>query len=59
MSLVSARELAREYDVSEKTIRNWAIEGRIPAIVVSPRCIRFDLEMVRKALEARQDKGDR
>jgi excisionase family DNA binding protein len=51
--LVSARELAGLYGVTEETVRVWARAGVIPALHVGPRLLRFDPEAVRASLESK------
>jgi len=48
---LTARQLAEVLRVSESTVRRLAREGRIPAIRVTPRLLRFRLEAVVQALE--------
>lgn len=55
--LLSARELAPHLGLATnggwQTVLRWKREGRIPAAVDEPGCIRFDLAEVRAALAAR------
>ena len=48
---LTARQLADILQVSESTVRRLAHQGRIPAIRITPRIIRFHLQSVREALE--------
>lgn len=48
--LQRARELAAEYDVSERAILRLAQRGEIPSLRIG-RLLRFDPEAVRAALE--------
>lgn len=50
--LVTAKDLAERYAVSEGTIWRWSKEGRIQAIEVGPKLIRFDLADVVARLES-------
>ncbi len=48
--LVKKKAVARDNEVSERTIDNWIRDKRIPFVRVSPRLIRFNLARVRAAL---------
>ena len=48
---LTARQLASIMQVSESTVRRLAREGRIPAVRLTPRLIRFNLKAVRHALD--------
>jgi excisionase family DNA binding protein len=48
---LTARQLASVLQVSESTVRRLAREGRIPAVRLTPRLIRFNLRAVYKALD--------
>jgi excisionase family DNA binding protein len=48
---LTARQLADVLQVSESTVRRLAREGRIPAIRITSRLLRFRLEAVLCALE--------
>ena len=48
---LSKRDLARELNVSIRTIDAWMHEKRIPYKKLGSRLIRFDLDRVEKALE--------
>ena len=48
---LTARQLAAILQVSESTVRRLAHNGRIPAIHITPRIMRFHLQAVRDALE--------
>ena len=50
---LTARQLAAHLQVSETTVRRLAREGRIPAIRLTPRLIRFHLPAVLEALDGR------
>jgi excisionase family DNA binding protein len=44
--LLTKRELANTLKVTTRTIETWVASGRIPAIRISPRCVRFELGAV-------------
>lgn len=48
---LTARQLAAVLQVSESTVRRLARRGRLPAIHITPRIMRFHLSAVRKALD--------
>ena len=48
---LTARQLASVLQVSESTVRRLAQEGRIPAMRITSRIIRFHLQSVRDALD--------
>ena len=47
---VSPKTLAKILEVTPWTIRQWVIRGKIPAIKINSRVLRFDLESVGLAL---------
>jgi hypothetical protein len=51
IGLVTKKVVARAASASLRTIDNWQREKKIPFIKISPRCVRFDLEAVLKALK--------
>jgi excisionase family DNA binding protein len=51
---LTARQLAEVLKVSESTVRRLAREGRIPAVRVTPRLLRFQLKSVLQALGPRR-----
>lgn len=51
---LTARQLAAYLQVSETTVRRLAREGRIPAVRLTPRLIRFHLPAVLEALDGRK-----
>lgn len=53
--LLTAAELARHLKLSPDTIKAWAREGIIPAIRITPKVIRYDLEKVNAALHLRSN----
>jgi len=54
---LTAVELARRLRVQPETIRAWVRQGRIPAVRLSPRALRFDFDAVVKALTRHREKG--
>ena len=54
---LTARHLAALLQVGESTVRRLAREGRIPAIRLTARLLRFHLPSVRHALDGTQEKG--
>ena len=50
---VSAKELAVVYGVHPKTVHEWVDAHIIPAIKITKRCVRFDLEKCQEALNRR------
>lgn len=57
--LVDAATVGDAIGVRAATVREWAKEGRIPALRLSPRTIRFDLAEVLATLkrETTTDRG--
>jgi excisionase family DNA binding protein len=58
---LTARQLAEVLQVSEATIHRLRRTGRIPAVLLTDRLIRFNLREVQKALRAQvatQSSGD-
>lgn len=53
--LICADELGKALRVSPDTIRRWVKTGRIPAIHVNSKIIRFDPVAVRAALQRDSD----
>lgn len=51
--LLTSKEIAPILKVSWQTVTRWKIEGRIPAAIDEPGCLRFDLAEVRAALASR------
>ncbi len=47
---VSPKTLAEILEVTPWTIRQWVIRGKIPAIKINSRVLRFDLQRVGRAL---------
>lgn len=56
-ALLTPAELAARLKVTQKTIRNWHLQGRIPAAVAVGRVIRFDGEEVAEALRQEARNG--
>jgi excisionase family DNA binding protein len=50
---VGAAKVASVYDVSSRHILNLAAAGTIPSIRVGKKSVRFNLNDVKKAMEAR------
>jgi excisionase family DNA binding protein len=50
---LTARQLAARLQVSETTVHRLAREGRIPAVRLTPRLVRFHLATVLEALDGR------
>lgn len=48
--LITRRDLAKRYSVSERTVANWMRDKLIPWVAISARTIRFDPEEVHAAL---------
>lgn len=51
--LVDAQAVARRFAVSIGTVNRWVRSGAVPCLRPSRRVVRFDLEKVEAALEAR------
>ncbi len=56
---LTARQLAAFLQVSETTVRRLAREGRIPAVRLTPRLVRFHLPAVLEALDDRAHKTNK
>jgi hypothetical protein len=54
---LTARQLADQLQVSESTINRLRRGGRIPAIYVTDRLVRYNLRDVRRALAKTTDRG--
>ena len=54
LGLLTARQLAALWHVSEKTLRRWMASGRLPCIRVG-RLVRFDPGDVSRWLSARKE----
>ena len=52
--LVRARDIAKRYDVTERSVFNWKDAGKIPFIQIG-KIIRFDLDAVIEAIEGKQE----
>lgn len=50
---LTARELARRFNVSPETVRAWGRSGRIPTLRLSRKVVRYDVAAVMKALAHR------
>ena len=55
--LQTAREVGRRYGVSDVTVRRWAQSGKLSAVRLSPRCVRFDPAVVEAFIVAQQANG--
>ena len=44
--IVTAEELAEQLSLKPKTIHDWARQGKIPSLRISPKVIRFEMEAV-------------
>lgn len=42
--LATARELAARYGICRRTLTNWVRSGKLHAIKLGRRCLRFDIE---------------
>ena len=49
--LIDLRSIARENEVTPRTIQRWVEQRKIPVIRVSRRYVRFNRKAVRAALE--------
>ncbi len=52
--LVTAAEMAARLRIKPTTLREWAREGRVPSIRITPKVIRFDAEAVILSLSAQK-----
>jgi DNA-binding transcriptional MerR regulator len=48
--LIDTPELAERAKVSPRTVQNWTARKIIPAIRISPRCVRYKWQDVERAL---------
>jgi|AntAceMinimDraft_17_1070374.scaffolds.fasta_scaffold01907_3 excisionase family DNA binding protein len=53
-NLITVDQLAAKLQVSKNHIRNLYRTKQIPVIRMGHRCLRFDYDQVRQALEAKQ-----
>jgi excisionase family DNA binding protein len=51
---LTARQLAEHLQISESTVHRLRRAGRIPAVMLSNRLIRFNLREVKHALKSQQ-----
>ena len=56
--LVTLSKAADYFGVSRLTFRRWVKEYHLPMIRINRRVLRFDLEAVRSALEARSSRAN-
>ena len=52
---LTAAQLAEFLQISESSVHRLRRQGRIPAVMLTPRLIRFNLREVRAALAAQQE----
>ena len=50
LGLLTRAELGEALEVSPGTISRWVREGKIPAVKITPRTMRFDWHSVLRAL---------
>ncbi len=55
---LTAGQLAKLLQISESSVHRLRRQGRIPAVMLTPRLIRFNLRDVRAALAAQHDNGE-
>jgi excisionase family DNA binding protein len=55
---LTAGQLAKMLQISESSVHRLRRQGRIPAVMLTPRLIRFNLRDVRAALAAAKDEGE-
>ena len=55
--LLNSKELAMRLKISPSTVKEWVKAGRIPAIRISRKTVRFDFSDVLRAL--REGQGGR
>lgn len=56
--LLTADEVADRLQLRPSTIRRWARDGRIPAVRVTAKVVRYDLaEVLRAIREGKQPQG--
>ncbi len=53
--LLTADEVGQRIQVRPETVLAWSRKGRIPALRISPKVVRFRLADVLSALEGRQE----
>lgn len=53
---LTARQLAEQLQVSESTVHRLRRSGRIPAVYVTDRLVRYNLRDVRRALAKSNDR---
>lgn len=52
--LLTASELATRLRVKPSTVSEWARQGRIPAVRITPKVVRYDFAEVVKSLQHRE-----
>ena len=55
--LLTCNELAVRLRVQPSTVRTWAKAGRIPAIRIGRKVVRFDYREVCEAIQCQHDAG--
>jgi excisionase family DNA binding protein len=53
--LQTKRQVAKRLNVSERTVTRYVSEGRLPAVRLSPRAVRFDPESVERWIRNHQE----
>lgn len=56
--LLTGREVAQMCGVAAETIQKWARAGKLAAVRLSPRCIRFKLADVDRLLAGGDGRGE-
>jgi excisionase family DNA binding protein len=51
--LLTVNQLAERLQVRPRTVQKWARSGRLPAVLLSPKVVRFDWAAVLAALRGR------
>ncbi len=55
--LVTAETLASRYGIAAKTVRKWGLEGFLPFVKMSPRCVRYPVADCDRIIFARRVKA--
>ena len=55
---LTAEQIAKRLSVSPRTVRSWRLAGIIPAIRLTNKVVRYDLDEVITALKDRQSTKD-
>ena len=56
--LLTLDQLADRLHVRPRTVRAWVRQGRIPAVKLSPKVVRFDWEAVLTAIRDRAERRE-